>query len=145
MFGSSMTASSGAATGGVRLVLRLEGLVVLIAALVANSKYGFDWGTFALYFLLPDLSFIGYAFGTKFGAVSYNLAHSYVGAVICMVSGLMLVQPTLLGAGILWCSHIGFDRALGYGLKYSAGFSYTHLGVIGRIGKASTVEDKSTV
>jgi hypothetical protein len=24
---------------------------------------------------------------------------------------------------MIWLAHIGFDRALGYGLKYSAGFS----------------------
>ena len=29
---------------------------------------------------------------------------------------------------------IGIDRLLGYGLKYGAGFAFTHLG---RIGKAS--------
>ena len=33
---------------------------------------------------------------------------------------------------LIWCAHIGFDRALGYGLKYDAGFSFTHLGRIGR-------------
>jgi hypothetical protein len=27
--------------------------------------------------------------------------------------------------------HIGVDRALGYGLKYGAGFGLTHLGRIG--------------
>ena len=36
---------------------------------------------------------------------------------------------------MIWLAHIGFDRALGYGLKYSAGFGFTHLG---RIGKKST-------
>lgn len=28
-------------------------------------------------------------------------------------------------------AHIGFDRALGYGLKYSSAFTHTHLGRIG--------------
>jgi len=32
-------------------------------------------------------------------------------------------------------AHIGFDRALGYGLKYSKGFGYTHLGRIGNAKK----------
>ena len=123
---------SGAATGGVRLVLRLEGLCVLIAASVAYSKFGLGWGTFALFFLTPDLSFLGYLGGPKIGAVSYNLAHSYVGAGACLVASLVLPAPTLLAAGIIWFAHIGFDRALGYGLKYSAGFGFTHLGRIGR-------------
>lgn len=71
---------SGATTGGVRLVLRLEGLCVLIAASLAYSKLGFGWGTFALFFFAPDLSFLGYLVNRKIGAFSYNSAHSYVGA-----------------------------------------------------------------
>ena len=124
---------SGATTGGVRLVLRLEGLCVLIAASVAYSKFGLGWGTFALFFLTPDLSFLGYLAGPKIGAVSYNVAHSYVGAGTCLVISLVLPVPLLLTAGIIWFAHIGFDRALGYGLKYSAGFGFTHLGRIGRL------------
>lgn len=124
---------SGSAIGNVRLVLRLEGLCVLIAASIAYSKFGFGWGTFALFFLVPDISFLGYLVGSKAGAISYNAAHSYIGAVICVVVGFTLPAPTLLCAGIIWCAHIGFDRALGYGLKYSQGFNFTHLGRIGRL------------
>ncbi|MBT9540249.1 DUF4260 domain-containing protein [Thiobacillus sp.] len=122
----------GATTGGVRVVLRLEGLCVLIAASVGYSKFGLGWGAFALFFFTPDLSFLGYLAGPKVGAVSYNLAHSYIGAVACLVAGSVLPAPTLLCAGIIWCAHIGFDRALGYGLKYEEGFGFTHLGRIGR-------------
>ena len=123
---------SGATIGAVRIVLRLEGLCVLIAALVAYSRFGLGWGTFAMFFLAPDLSFLGYLAGPKIGAVSYNVAHSYVGAVACLVAGLVLPTPALLSIGIIWFAHIGFDRALGYGLKYSEGFGFTHLGRIGR-------------
>ena len=124
---------SGGTIGSVRLVLRLEGLCVLIAASIAYSKFGFGWGTFALFFLVPDISFLGYLVGSKVGAISYNAAHSYIGAVTCVIAGFTLPAPTLLCAGIIWCAHIGFDRALGYGLKYSEGFSFTHLGRIGRL------------
>lgn len=31
---------------------------------------------------------------------------------------------------LIWFAHIGFDRALGYGLKYPLGFRVTHLGVL---------------
>lgn len=123
---------SGSISGGVRLVLRLEGLCVLIAAVVAYSKFGAGWSTFALFFLAPDISFLGYLAGPKLGAISYNVAHSYIGAVACVVAGLVLPAPVLLYAGMIWCAHIGFDRAFGYGLKSSEGFSFTHLGRIGR-------------
>jgi hypothetical protein len=121
----------GETTGAVRVVLQLEGLCVLIAASIAYSKFGLGWGTFALFFLTPDLSLFGYLAGPRVGAVSYNLAHSYCGAVACLAAGLVLPAPTVLGVGLIWCAHIGFDRALGYGLKYSNGFSFTHLGRIG--------------
>ncbi|MBI3433054.1 MAG: DUF4260 domain-containing protein [Hydrogenophilales bacterium] len=123
---------SGATVGAVRNMLRLEGVCVLLAALVTYPKFGFGWGTFALFFLTPDLSFLGYLAGPKVGAITYNLAHSYIGAIGCLVTGFLLPAPILLCAGIIWCAHIGFDRALGYGLKYSAGFGFTHLGRIGR-------------
>lgn len=121
------------AAGTVRMVLRLEGLCVLIAASIAYSKFGLGWGTFALFFFAPDISFCGYLAGPKVGSVSYNIAHSYIGAIGCLVIGFLLDAPTALCTGIIWCAHIGLDRALGYGLKYSDGFSFTHLGRIGRL------------
>jgi len=123
---------AGETTGTVRVVLRLEGLCVLIAASVAYAKFGLGWGTFALFFLTPDVSFFGYLAGPKVGAVSYNLAHSYIGAVTCLAAGIVVPAPTILCIGLIWCAHIGFDRALGYGLKYPDGFGFTHLGRIGR-------------
>lgn len=123
---------SGAATGGVRTVLRLEALCVLTAALIAYSKVGSGWSTFALFFFAPDISFMGYVANKRVGAISYNLAHSYIGSVACLVAGSVLSDPTLVSAGIIWCAHVGFDRALGYGLKYAEGFGFTHLGRIGR-------------
>ncbi len=128
---------SGKTTGIVRLILRLEGLCVLLVAMMVYSKFGFSWGTFALFFLTPDISFLGYLAGPRVGAVTYNAAHSYIGAIACLVAGFFLPAPALSCAGIIWCAHIGFDRALGYGLKYSAGFSFTHLDIIGRFAKSA--------
>lgn len=133
---------SGTTNGGVRIVLRLEGLCILIVAAVAYSKFGIGWGTFALFFLTPDLSFLGYLAGPKAGAASYNVAHSYIGAVACLTAGFVLPAPMLLSVALIWCAHIGFDRALGYGLKYSEGFAFTHLG---RIGRFSVVTPNPTV
>ncbi len=119
-------------SGGVRTILRIEGLAVLAAAAIMYGKSGFGWSTFVLFFLAPDLSFVGYLAGSRVGAAAYNAAHSYIGALACFSAGLVLVAPPLEVAGLIWCAHIGFDRALGYGLKYAAGFAFTHLGRIGR-------------
>ena len=48
----------------------------------------------------------------------------------------MLAWPSAVAVALIWLAHIGIDRALGYGLKYEAGFGFTHLGRIGRQGKA---------
>ncbi|MDR3393354.1 MAG: DUF4260 domain-containing protein [Sulfuriferula sp.] len=127
---------SGATTGSVRFILRIEGLCVLLAMLLAYARLDLGWGTFALFFLTPDLSMLGYLAGPRIGAVSYNLAHSYIGAIICLLAGYLLAAPALTAAGMIWCAHIGFDRALGYGLKYASGFGFTHLGRIGRMAGA---------
>ena len=121
-----------AVSGGVRVLLRLEGLAILAASLLAYAKFGAGWGTFGLFFFVPDLSFLGYLAGPRVGAVSYNFAHSFIGPVAVLAAGIFLSRPAAIVAGIIWAAHIGFDRALGYGLKYSAGFRFTHLGAIGR-------------
>jgi Domain of unknown function (DUF4260) len=122
-------------SGGVRTVLRVEGLAVAVISILMYAKSGFGWGAFALFFLAPDLSFLGYLAGDRIGAIVYNAAHSYLGALACFGSGLALVSPELEIGGLIWCAHIGIDRALGYGLKSAGGFSFTHLG---RIGRANT-------
>ena len=45
----------------------------------------------------------------------------------------------LLPVALIWVAHIGADRALGYGLKYPQSIETTHLGLIGRAGKAARV------
>lgn len=121
----------GSASGGVRLLLRAEGLMVLAASVAAYAQFGAGWGWFAALFLLPDLSFGAYLAGPRWGALAYNAAHSYLGAVGLLAVGVLGASPLLLAAALVWCAHIGFDRLLGYGLKYSAGFGHTHLGRLG--------------
>src|SRR5450830_819675 len=104
---------TGQTTGAVSWILRLEGLCVLIAASLYYPKLGFSWGTFALFFLTPDFSFLGYLAGPRIGAISYNSAHSYIGPIACVVSGSFLISPILSCVGVIWCAHIGFDRTLG--------------------------------
>jgi hypothetical protein len=83
---------------------------------------------FALFFLVPDLSMLGYLAGRRVGAACYNAGHSYLGpAALCAAGAALNAHGVLLAASI-WAAHIGFDRMLGYGLKYGTGFGDTHLG-----------------
>jgi hypothetical protein len=52
--------------------------------------------------------------------------------VALMTVGFVSADSLVLSIAMIWLAHIGLDRALGYGLKYEAGFSFTHLGRIGR-------------
>jgi len=123
---------TGAVTGGVRIMLRLEGLVLFAAMTALYATWGGSWWVYALLFLVPDLSFLAYLSDAKFGALVYNAAHSYMAPVTLMTLGFGLSSPLTLSIALIWLAHIGIDRALGYGLKYSAGFGFTHLGRIGR-------------
>lgn len=84
-----------------------------------------------LVFFAPDLSFTGYAFGPRTGAICYNCVHIYGFGALFLALGAALTAPTLTALGALWLAHSGFDRMLGYGLKSSRGFKMTHLGKIG--------------
>ncbi|WP_454627190.1 DUF4260 domain-containing protein [Bradyrhizobium cenepequi] len=129
------TAEAGSVTGGVRLLLRLEGLTLFVGMTLLYAVWGGSWWVYAILFLAPDLSFAGYVIGPKEGAIIYNAAHSYMAPVSLMTAGFATAEPLVLSIAMIWLAHIGIDRALGYGLKYQAGFGFTH---IGRIGKAKS-------
>ena len=128
-----MTDITGAATGGLRSLLRLEGLTLFIGMTVLYAIWEGSWWVYAILFLTPDLSFLGYLGGPRVGAIVYNAAHSYLAPMALVTTGFALSSPLTLSIAMIWLAHIGFDRALGYGLKYSAGFTFTHLGRIGRM------------
>ena len=126
------TAETGFVTGGVRIMLRLEGLALFAGMTALYAAWGGSWWIYALLFFVPDLSFLAYVLDAKFGALVYNAAHSYMAPVTLMTLGFGFAAPLTLSIALIWLAHIGIDRALGYGLKYSAGFNFTHLGRIGR-------------
>jgi Domain of unknown function (DUF4260) len=132
MTDTNVTPETGAATGGVRILLRLEGVVLFAGMTVLYGLWDGSWWVYAILFLAPDLSFAAYLAGPKAGAIVYNAAHSYLAPVALMTAGLAMAAPLTLSIAMIWLAHIGIDRALGYGLKYRAGFAFTHLGRIGK-------------
>jgi Domain of unknown function (DUF4260) len=126
---------TGSVTGGVRLLLRLEGLTLFLGMTLLYAVWGGSWWIYLLLFLAPDLSFAGYVIGPREGATIYNAAHSYMAPIALMTAGFAIAAPLMLSIAMIWLAHIGIDRALGYGLKYSSGFGFTHLGLIGNMRK----------
>ncbi len=123
---------TGMVAGGVRDLLRLEGLFLFSAMLVLYQIAGGSWTVFAMLFLLPDLTFMAYSAGPRIGGIAYNAAHSTITPIVLTTFGNTHDLPLMRSVGIIWLAHIGLDRALGYGLKYSTGFAFTHLGYLGR-------------
>ena len=128
--------TGGFVSAAPKVILRVEGALVLAAACAAYARFGGGWGLFALMFLTPDLSMLGYLAGRKVGAVGYNIGHSYILPTALGATGIVLAQPLLVSLALIWIAHIGFDRMLGYGLKYPTAFGHTHLGVVGALRRA---------
>ena len=124
--------AAGAVTGGLRTMLRLEGLALFTGMTLLYAVWGGSWWIYVILFLVPDLSFAGYLAGPRAGAIVYNAAHSYMAPMTLMVTGFAIEAPLVLSIAMIWLAHIGIDRALGYGMKYVTGFGFTHLGRIGR-------------
>jgi Domain of unknown function (DUF4260) len=114
-------------SGIPRYILRAEGLLVLLGATYAYSQLDMGWLLFAVLFLVPDVFMIGYLRDAKLGATIYNFGHSYIVPGVMLVLAHSLGQSTALALSLIWIAHIGFDRVLGYGLKYATGFKVTHL------------------
>jgi len=125
------------AQGGVKRLLQLEGFALFATAVAFYVKLGASWKLFAILILVPDLSMAFYLAGPRIGAVAYNSAHTTLGPIAAIAAGYFLNAPLALFAGLIWASHVGIDRALGYGLKYATAFGDTHLGRIGRAARAA--------
>ena len=108
-------------------LLHLEGAAVFIASLYAYHLNHGSWLLFVLLFLTPDVSMIGYVFGARVGAITYNAIHTYVGPLVLAGYSLGTGHQTPLLLASIWMAHIGLDRALGFGLKYASRFKDTHL------------------
>ncbi|EKO3990077.1 DUF4260 family protein [Vibrio fluvialis] len=119
-------------TGQPKILLRLEGLCILLISLLFYSTCGFSWSLFGWLFLVPDIALLGYLFNPRVGSVAYNITHSLLIPLGLAAVGVILGVSLDLSLATIWIAHIGFDRALGYGLKYGSGFTHTHLGRIGR-------------
>jgi hypothetical protein len=113
--------------GFVSILLRLEGIVLFGAAIALYVDGGYSGPAFALLILAPDLAMLGYVAGPKVGAISYDIAHFEALPLALGAVGVLADSTVAMQLALIWLAHIGFDRALGYGLKYETDFKDTHL------------------
>ena len=116
--------------GGIpRLFLHLEGAALLALSAGLYHWGGAPWWIFVVFFFAPDIAFLAYLIGPRAGAITYDCLHTTLAPAALI--GLAVITGYLplatIGAAI-WAAHIGYDRMLGYGLKYPTGYKDTHLG-----------------
>ena len=109
-----------------KVLLKLEGLLILVIVIYFYATLDFSWLTFFLLLLVPDISMIGYLYGKRKGAIAYNLFHTYILPMMFVITGLA-IHDAMIMIGLIWGAHISMDRMLGYGLKYSTDFKDNHL------------------
>ncbi|MFT5893001.1 MAG: hypothetical protein ACI9Y7_003120 [Dokdonia sp.] len=112
----------------MKTTLKLEELAQFGLGIYLFSLLPFTWWWFLVLLLTPDIGMIGYAFGKKVGAFSYNLFHHKGIAIGLYLLGVYFQNDILMLIGSILFAHAAFDRILGYGLKYEKGFKFTHLG-----------------
>jgi hypothetical protein len=111
-------------------LLRIEELALAALAVFLFRGLGYAWWWFAVLFLAPDLSMVGYIAGPRVGAVTYNLVHHKAVAVTVYIAGYFAHSHAMQLAGVIMLAHSSTDRVLGYGLKYPDAFKHTHLGTL---------------
>ena len=109
------------------VLLRIEGALVFALSLCLYHSTGAHWLIFAALFLWPDLSMLGYVVSVRLGSSLYNLVHTYFSPLALVGLAVLEHKTEMLPFALIWLAHIGFDRALGYGLKYPTFFKDTHL------------------
>jgi hypothetical protein len=110
-----------------RVLLGAEGGAVAVAAVSLYFHAGYPWWLLVALALAPDLSLAGYLAGRRSGSAIYNAAHTYVPPVFLGAFGVLAGADVAVQLALIWITHIGVDRAIGYGLKYPTSFRQTHL------------------
>ena len=97
------------------------------ASIALYFHLGFGWVLLVVLFLAPDVSIAAWAAGPRAGAAVYNAVHTYVPPLVLATVGVLADWDLGEQLALIWSTHIGGDRLLGFGLKYPTRFDDTHL------------------
>jgi hypothetical protein len=111
---------------------RVEGMAICLASTILYFWLDYSGWVFLVLLFSFDVFMLGYLVNRRVGAFVYNAGHSFLWPACLLAFALPYGSRSLVAFSVIWLAHIGLDRALGYGLKFSSGFTDTHLGKIGR-------------
>src|SRR4029450_9889852 len=88
---ASLTSPGGAGlvTGLPLLLLRSEGVALLVMAILLYGWYGRSWWLFVALLPAPDLGLLGNLWSRRAGTVAYDLTHTSVGPAALGVLGML--------------------------------------------------------
>lgn len=104
------------------ILLRLVGATFLVLSALLYGLNEGSWLLFVLLFLASDVSMVGYLSGSRVGAASYNLFHTYATPGLLAALGLLAQSPPVISVALVWFAHLRFDRMVGFELKYPTEF-----------------------
>lgn len=95
----------------------LATLVILLVYVKASN----NWLIFGIFYLVPDLTAVGFSLSPKIGQTAYNTTHTLIGPLGLLLLELILpvqqsVKNLFLSLSLIWLCHITVDRGLGWGL-----------------------------
>ena len=112
----------------IKKTLHLEALLFfLIVVWIYFYHFHFSLLWFLVLLLSPDLAAFGYLINKNVGSITYNLFHTYLFSVLCIILGNWIDNKLITMLGLIWTSHIAMDRVVGYGLKKKNSTKETHL------------------
>src|SRR5262245_357306 len=79
-------------------------VITLWVVTTTHSSWIWFWGLF----LAPDLSMIGYVFGPRVGAVTYNAGRLYAWPAGVLAAGVAYHAPFATTVALSWIAHIAF-------------------------------------
>lgn len=109
-------------------LIKLEEAALFGLSIYLFSLLGLAWWWYPLLILAPDIGMVGYAIGTKAGAITYNILHHRAIAILVLLLGWYNGSIWIELTGIILFGHCAMDRMFGFGLKFADSFHHTHLG-----------------
>src|SRR5699024_12284198 len=115
----------------MKTLLKLEEIGGIIVSLFLFQISGYNWWLYPVLFFTPDISMLGYLANKKVGAMTYNIFHHKLVAILIAAIGLLNFPVAILIGSIL-LGHTCLERLVGYGAKLDRELECHNVGETGQ-------------